>query len=201
MNKRELLKMRKVEAAFAEKAMLTDLKHAGIIGLFQTFQDPENLCTLASPPNGRQPFLTLSWFFWRPDFILELCPNGDLLDYVNKQPDGRLTEEVARFFLSEVVVALEFIHSKNIIYRDLKLENILLDENFHCKICDFNTAAKLNSPTDTVGSIAGTPEYVPPELIIDSKTGLSYVFSSMLFQLYSYNVIFFLNSYVFFRQF
>lgn len=45
MSKRELVRMRKVEAAFAEKAMLTDLKHGGIVELFQTFQDPDNLCT------------------------------------------------------------------------------------------------------------------------------------------------------------
>jgi serine/threonine protein kinase len=116
----------------------------------------------------------MSDMYFLIDFILELCPNGDLLEFMNLQEGGRLSEDVARFYLSEIVATLEFIHSKSVYYRDLKLENILLDENYHCKICDFNTSSKLAALTDTVGSIAGTAEYVPPELIIDQKAGLSY---------------------------
>lgn len=84
---------------------------------------------------------------------------------------------MARFFLTEIVVTLEFVHSKNVLYRDLKLENILLTDTFHTKLCDFNTSQRLAGPTDSVGSIAGTPEYVPPELITEQKTGLSCVSS------------------------
>lgn len=48
--------------------------------------------------------------------------------------------ETCRFFIAEIVLALEFLHSKNISHRDLKPENILLDKNYHVKICDFGEA-------------------------------------------------------------
>jgi serine/threonine protein kinase len=57
--------------------------------------------------------------------LLELCPGGDLGNVMKKE--GKFTEEIARIYICEVLLALEYLHSKNVMYRDLKPDNIMLD--------------------------------------------------------------------------
>jgi serine/threonine protein kinase len=71
-------------------------------------------------------------------FVMEYASNGTLQDLLNSQ--HKLDTLTTRKIAAEIVVALEFLHSHNIIYRNLKPENILLDENYHVKICDFGEA-------------------------------------------------------------
>lgn len=66
------------------------------------------------------------------------------------------------FYASEIVSALEYLHARNIVYRDLKPENLLLARDGHLKITDFGFAKKL---TDRTWTLCGTPEYLAPEII------------------------------------
>ena len=97
-------------------------------------------------------------------FVLEYCPGGELFTYVKRQ--RKMTEDTARFFITETLLGLEHLHEKDIIYRDLKPENIMLDLDGHVRIADFGLA----KPGITAGTLAhsfcGSPEYMPPEMIL-----------------------------------
>lgn len=69
---------------------------------------------------------------------------------------------MAKFYAAEVTLALEYLHSKNIIYRDLKPENLLLDRHGHLKITDFGFAKRVPDKTWT---LCGTPDYLAPEVV------------------------------------
>ena len=74
----------------------------------------------------------------------------------------------ARFYTAEVVSALAYLHSVNIVYRDLKPENLLLDRAGHVKIVDFGLSKYVTNKTR---SICGTPEYVAPEILLNAVSG------------------------------
>ena len=69
--------------------------------------------------------------------VMELCPGGSLYDYLTKIPRNSLNYDAIRFYVAEIVIALEFVHSKNVMYRDLKPENIVIDIDGHVKLTDF----------------------------------------------------------------
>ena len=74
----------------------------------------------------------------------------------------RFPNPVAKFYAAEVTLALEYLHSKQIIYRDLKPENLLLDRYGHLKITDFGFAKKV---PDITWTLCGTPDYLAPEVV------------------------------------
>jgi len=92
--------------------------------------------------------------------VLDLMVGGDLKFHLNK--DERFGEERSRFYAAEVLLGLEHMHSKGVIYRDMKLENVLLDERGHCRISDLGLAVRSK---DKVKGYAGTPGYTAPEVI------------------------------------
>lgn len=71
-------------------------------------------------------------------FVMELCAGGDLLNYVWKR--WKLKEEVAKYFFKQIISGIQYIHSKNIIHRDIKLDNLLLDGDGKIKIADFGVS-------------------------------------------------------------
>ncbi|KAH9259238.1 hypothetical protein BASA81_002281 [Batrachochytrium salamandrivorans] len=100
--------------------------------------------------------------------VMELCEWGTLTSLVRVQPECRLsTEAQARFYLANIVLAIEFMHSKDIIYRDLKTENIMVTSTGYCKLADFGLAKK----TSQTYTFCGTPDFMAPEILLRKGHG------------------------------
>ncbi|EQC34487.1 AGC/PKA protein kinase, variant [Saprolegnia diclina VS20] len=125
-----------------EKNLLATCNHPFILKLYQTFKDEQCLYLL-----------------------LEFVQGGELFAYLhcNERPTGRIPNDHARFYASHVVLALEYLHDRMIIYRDLKPENLLIDEEGYIKVVDFGFAKICQDRTYT---LCGTPEYLAPELVL-----------------------------------
>lgn len=117
--------------------------------------------------NLSNPFLLNMKISFQDDkklyLVSDFMQGGDLNFYVCRQEKG-LTEEQARFVLAEVILALEYLHSKNIIFLDLKPENIMINKNGHVKLADFGTAKKVDEKKGYASGVAGTFEYAAPEI-------------------------------------
>uniref|UniRef100_A0AAQ4QP05 non-specific serine/threonine protein kinase n=1 Tax=Gasterosteus aculeatus aculeatus TaxID=481459 RepID=A0AAQ4QP05_GASAC len=100
--------------------------------------------------NTRHPFLTLFFHLSR---------------------ERVFTEDRARFYGAEIVSALEYLHSSDVVYRDLKLENLMLDKDGHIKITDFGLCKEGITPDATMKTFCGTPEYLAPEVLEDNDYG------------------------------
>jgi serine/threonine protein kinase len=71
-------------------------------------------------------------------FVMEVCGGGELLTYVRRR--RRLKEDIASFMFAQIIDGLEYIHTKNVLHRDIKLDNILLTSEGNIKICDFGVS-------------------------------------------------------------
>mmetsp|Transcript_50549 Transcript_50549/g.130289 ORF Transcript_50549/g.130289 Transcript_50549/m.130289 type:complete len:389 (-) Transcript_50549:505-1671(-) len=109
----------------------------------------------------RHAFQTSSKLYLVMDFI----PGGDLYFHINKEENGYFSEDRARFYAAELVLALDYLHQSHIIYRDLKLENIILDEAGHIKLVDFGLCKDNVEQSEIATSYVGTAEYLAPEMI------------------------------------
>lgn len=96
---------------------------------------------------------------------------GELFLHLRKK--NRFDEQAARFYLAQIILAIEFLHQHKIIYRDIKPENIILDDVGYVKLTDFGLAK--DEIQDEVGTqtFCGTPEYLAPEIIRGDKYGKS----------------------------
>ncbi|KAI8671503.1 CAMP-dependent protein kinase type 1 [Fusarium keratoplasticum] len=137
LKKAQVVKMKQVEHTNDERRMLADVKHPFLITLWGTFQDIKNLY-----------------------MVMDFVEGGELFSLLRKS--GRFPNPVAKFYAAEVTLALEYLHSKNVIYRDLKPENLLLDRHGHLKITDFGFAKRVPDKTWT---LCGTPDYLAPEVV------------------------------------
>eukprot|EP00826_Nyctotherus_ovalis_P008204 TRINITY_DN12117_c0_g1_i1.p1 TRINITY_DN12117_c0_g1~~TRINITY_DN12117_c0_g1_i1.p1 ORF type:complete len:154 (-),score=28.13 TRINITY_DN12117_c0_g1_i1:525-986(-) len=116
----------------------------------------------------QSPFIVqLHWAFQTRKeicLVMELIEGGDLLMLLRKK--CRFSEETAKFYATEMLVGIECLHKSNFVYRDLKLENVLIDTEGHIKLSDFGlskegiAAGKKKSYT-----ICGTLDYVAPEVL------------------------------------
>lgn len=97
-------------------------------------------------------------------FVMELCQGGDLLSYVRKR--RKLKEENAKYLFKQLIEGLNYIHTKKfVVHRDIKLDNILLDQSGRIKICDFGVSKQVNSEKERMFDQCGTPAYIAPEII------------------------------------
>jgi serine/threonine protein kinase len=92
----------------------------------------------------------------------------------------RFRANIAKFYCAEVVCGISYLHSFNVIYRDLKPENLLLDQDGHVIITDFGLSKMGDNSTDMATTICGTPEYASPEILqqLPCVAFLSFFFSS-----------------------
>ncbi|KAJ1971724.1 serine/threonine protein kinase, partial [Dimargaris verticillata] len=149
LDKRHIIKEKKTKYVNIEKNTLSRLSHPFVVRLHYAFQDSASLY-----------------------FVLDLARNGELLSLIRQVK--QFPEEGARFYLAEIIVAVEYLHCKNVIHRDLKPENILLDEAMHIKLTDSadQTLATPSQPR-RANSFVGTAEYVSPELLTDKAVDKS----------------------------
>jgi protein-serine/threonine kinase len=98
--------------------------------------------------------------------VSEFMQGGDMFFHMH---DGQIVifnNEKTKFYILELVLAIEFLHKKNMIYRDLKPENILLDEKGHVKLTDFGLSKILDEDNEKTFTICGTPQYLAPEVLL-----------------------------------
>ncbi|CAK1364859.1 unnamed protein product [Cercospora beticola] len=137
LKKAQVVKMKQIEHTNDERKMLQRCRHPFLITLWGTWQDSKNLY-----------------------MVMDFIEGGELFSLLRKSQ--RFPNPVAKFYAAEVTLALEYLHSMDIIYRDLKPENLLLDRHGHIKITDFGFAKEV---PDITWTLCGTPDYLAPEVV------------------------------------
>ena len=123
-----------------ERILLSKMNYPFLVKLYCCFQDQEHLY-----------------------FILEFIQGGELFFHLHREI--RFDDDKTRFYIAELILVLNFLHTNKVIYRDIKPENILLDLEGHIKLTDFGLSRLCSGNNEKVFTICGTPYYIAPEII------------------------------------
>lgn len=156
MSKKQLINNNQVRYAVTEAQIMKQLDHCYVLKLMYTFQTPDYL-----------------------HMVMELCNHGDLSQQLDVHQ--YFEENLARFISAELILAMEHVHAKGVLYRDLKPENIMIDTDGHIRLGDFGLAKQAGEPDHIESSSAknrmvaqsfcGSPAYLAPEMLM--KSGVS----------------------------
>jgi serine/threonine protein kinase len=145
LRKQDVFKKKQVEHTKSEQRILKHVEHPFVVRLRYAFQ------------NNHKLYLVMDYY-----------SGGSL--FVHLRKNKRFSESRAKFYAAELVLSLAHLHYMHIMYRDLKLENILMDAEGHIAITDFG----LSKEDDEGSTFVGTPEYLAPELLCSQRTASSY---------------------------
>ncbi|XP_056265159.1 serine/threonine-protein kinase N1 isoform X2 [Pseudoliparis swirei] len=146
LKKGDIVARDEVESLMCEKRIFEVVNlshHPFLVNLFACFQTPEHVC-----------------------FVMEYTAGGDLMMHIHTNV---FTEPRAVFYAACVVLGLQFLHDHKIVYRDLKLDNLLLDTDGYVKIADFGLCKEGMGFGDRTSTFCGTPEFLAPEVLTDAS--------------------------------
>nr|XP_014284942.1 RAC serine/threonine-protein kinase isoform X2 [Halyomorpha halys] len=146
LKKEVIIQKDEVTHTLTENRVLRTTSHPFLISLKYSFQTADRLC-----------------------FVMEYVNGGELFFHLSRE--RVFSEDRTRFYGAEIISALGYLHEEGIIYRDLKLENLLLDKDGHIKIADFGLCKEDITYGRTTKTFCGTPEYLAPEVLEDNNYG------------------------------
>ncbi|BFU24294.1 PH domain containing protein kinase, putative [Entamoeba histolytica HM-1:IMSS-B] len=141
VEKKKVIEMEELEHTMTEKNILQKVKHPFLVNLYYSFQSATHL-----------------------HYVIDYCPGGEL--YYRLIQEKSFCESRTQFYISQVILALECLHQMNIIYRDVKLENVLICEDGYLRLTDFGLSKENVSGNETTATFCGTPEYLSPEVVL-----------------------------------
>ncbi|KAF9162459.1 hypothetical protein DFQ26_003546 [Actinomortierella ambigua] len=147
ISKAQVIKMDAVKNVLRERQILETLDHIFVVNMRFAFQDDEYMY-----------------------MCMDLMMGGDLRFHLNRKAFG---EDVVRFWICELASAVAHLHSLGIVHRDIKPDNVLLDEHGHVHLTDFNIGCKLTLEKPVLTSQSGTVAYMAPEVFKGSGYGIS----------------------------
>ncbi|EMP38130.1 Serine/threonine-protein kinase N2 [Chelonia mydas] len=146
LKKQDIISRDEIDSLNCEKRIfevINSFSHPFLVNMFACFQTPDHAC-----------------------FVMEYTPGGDLMMHIHSDI---FPEHVTQFYTACVVLGLQFLHEKKIIYRDLKLDNLLLDAEGFVKIADFGLCKEGMGFGDRTNTFCGTPEFLAPEVLTDTS--------------------------------